>query len=107
MWQTTVILLSSVGEPGSFLNGVTSIPLDPPKPVENSEIKHDKERLRFVVKVAGVAGEFLFDLKASKRFKSPHPQKETSNENRKSGKLLPGETRKKQTSYLFAPKTSS
>ena len=40
VWQPTVILLPGVREPGSFLNGVTSIPVDPVDsldPVENSE----------------------------------------------------------------------
>ena len=37
MWQTTVILLPGVGGPGSFLDGVTSIPLDPVDPLENSQ----------------------------------------------------------------------
>ena len=44
MWQATVILLPGVGEPGSFLNGVTSIPLDPLNPLDPVDPVMSSER---------------------------------------------------------------
>ena len=44
MWQTTVILLPGVGEPGAFLCGVTSIPVDPLDPVDPVDPLESSER---------------------------------------------------------------
>ena len=43
-WQTTVILLPGVEEPGSFLNGVTSFPLDPVDPLDPLDPVMNSER---------------------------------------------------------------